>query len=247
MSQALSANEKICLFNLENLSEIKVREFMLHELQKDIEEQKLYISQRLKHSQKDLYIKLLHQSFRNKDIEYLFIEANPYELPQGGGTSTITAYAKDKNMEPVEGKDLWLECDAGTLSNTGYFITDKNGKIRTTLSTDKQSIVEVKYKSLTESVTIKIKEAKPPISSFVYSPSNLYSGDTVYFNAEESSDDDGYIVTYKWNFGDGTTGTGKTISHVYTVSEEKTFYVTLKVKDNDGNETVSKQQITIKI
>ena len=40
---------------------------------------------------------------------------------------------------------------------------------------------------------------------------------TVVFNAAGSSDpnNDGGIVSYNWNFGDGTTGTGEMLSHTY--------------------------------
>lgn len=52
-------------------------------------------------------------------------------------------------------------------------------------------------------------------------------------SAEKSFDLDGDITKYNWDFGDGTTGSGKTTSHVYTSSGDYTIKLT--VTDNDGN------------
>jgi parallel beta-helix repeat protein len=52
-------------------------------------------------------------------------------------------------------------------------------------------------------------------------------------SAEKSFDLDGDITKYIWDFGDGTTGSGKTTTHVYTSSGDYTIKLT--VTDNDGN------------
>ena len=44
---------------------------------------------------------------------------------------------------------------------------------------------------------------------------------------------DGEIVSYHWDFGDGTTGTGKNIEHTY--SSAGTYNVTLTITDEFGN------------
>ena len=55
---------------------------------------------------------------------------------------------------------------------------------------------------------------------------------SVGFSGNLSFDSDGSIVSYLWNFGDGTTGAGSTATHVYNISGNYT--VTLTVIDNDG-------------
>lgn len=77
----------------------------------------------------------------------------------------------------------------------------------------------------------------PPVASFY---SNA-TGTWVDFNASGSYDPDGSIVSYAWNFGDGTTGTGVTTSHVFPY--EGYFTVTLTVTDNTGKVGQSVQSV----
>jgi subtilisin family serine protease len=56
--------------------------------------------------------------------------------------------------------------------------------------------------------------------------------ETVSFDGSGSSDLDGTIMTYDWDFGDGTTETGKTTTYVYLTAE--TYTVTLTVTDDEG-------------
>ncbi len=62
-----------------------------------------------------------------------------------------------------------------------------------------------------------------------------YSGTTgvaVSFSSAGSTDSDGSIASYDWDFGDGNTSSAANPSHTYTAAG--TFNVTLTVKDNDG-------------
>ena len=54
----------------------------------------------------------------------------------------------------------------------------------------------------------------------------------INFDGKDSFDLDGNIVSYSWNFGDGTTGTGSSTKHVYSTNGNYT--VTLTVTDNEG-------------
>jgi len=51
------------------------------------------------------------------------------------------------------------------------------------------------------------------------------------------------IVSYEWDFGDGTTGTGVTANHTYT--NLGTYTVTLSVKDEAGNIDTCSITITV--
>jgi large repetitive protein len=52
----------------------------------------------------------------------------------------------------------------------------------------------------------------------------------IIFDGSKSSDKDGKIVNYSWNFGDGTTATGKKVTHEYLMPGK--YSVVLKVEDD---------------
>jgi|GEM_PF-893146 large repetitive protein len=65
-------------------------------------------------------------------------------------------------------------------------------------------------------------------------------------NEAASYDPDGTIVTYGWDFGDGTTDSGATVQHTYTTLEAvKVFIVTLTITDDDGNSATATQTIEV--
>jgi len=91
------------------------------------------------------------------DIAYLFISADPMELPQTGGKSDISVLAVDEEMQPIAGKNIWLETTAGSLSGNGIYTTGNNGYVNATLSTDMTATVTAKYKELSSSVIVTVE------------------------------------------------------------------------------------------
>ena len=94
--------------------------------------------------------------------------------------------------------------------------------------------------SKTVDVTVLPPATQPPVASFTLSTSNL----TALFNASASSDPDGTIAAYAWNFGDGSAaGTGVNPSHAYSAAG--TYSVTLTVTDNLGATGTKTQSVTV--
>jgi len=67
-------------------------------------------------------------------------------------------------------------------------------------------------------------------------PYNAYVNNLVSFDASESYDSDGSIVSYYWDFGDGNSETGISVNHVYESSGEYTVELTVT---DDGDQPSS--------
>ena len=71
-------------------------------------------------------------------------------------------------------------------------------------------------------------------------------GEVLNFNGTGSSDSDGTIVSYEWNFGDGElVANGVNVNHSY--ANDGTFTVTLTVEDDDGATHSDEAVVTINI
>jgi uncharacterized cupredoxin-like copper-binding protein/N-acetylneuraminic acid mutarotase len=82
----------------------------------------------------------------------------------------------------------------------------------------------------TVSIVVTVDTVKP--TAVAGEDQTVNAGAMASFDASASSDDVA-IVSYEWDFGDGTTGTGETTTHIYT--DPGTFTVTLTVRDAAGN------------
>jgi parallel beta-helix repeat protein len=78
-----------------------------------------------------------------------------------------------------------------------------------------------------ENITI-----QPPIANFSYTPHNPFVNQTITFDGSNSTDPDGNVTEYTWDFGDDTNGTGKLSTHSYLATGN--YSVTLTVQDNHG-------------
>jgi PKD repeat protein len=96
---------------------------------------------------------------------------------------------------------------------------------------------------LTRSVTV--AAPTPPVASFTISPTPAPTNVDVFFNASQSraAGPGRTIVSYAWNFGDGSTASGVTASHRY--SGAGVFTVMLTVIDDAQATTQVTQNLTV--
>jgi PKD repeat protein/C1A family cysteine protease len=66
---------------------------------------------------------------------------------------------------------------------------------------------------------------------------------TVSFNGSGSSDPDGTLVSWAWNFGDGAGASGQTASHTYTSAGN--YIATLTVTDDKGGTSETTEAIAV--
>jgi len=70
-----------------------------------------------------------------------------------------------------------------------------------------------------------------PEADFIYLPTNPTTQDVINFN-DTSTDMDGYIVSWSWDFGDGNSSTKQNATHKYV--NNGYYNITLKINDNYG-------------
>jgi len=112
------------------------------------------------------------------------------------------------------------------------------------VDSDGDGVFELTFTSdseLTRDEFLLLSDITKPVAN-AGSNQTVYVGATITFDAGGSSDNIG-IVSYEWDFGDGTTGTGKTANHTYANSG--TYIVTLTVKDAAGNSDTDSITVTV--
>ncbi len=87
------------------------------------------------------------------------------------------------------------------------------------------------------------QENQPPTAAISTDAQQPSTGDIISFDGAGSSDPDGTIELYQWNFGDGVNATGDSVQHAF--GEKDTYTVTLTVVDNYGNTATATRQITV--
>jgi len=80
------------------------------------------------------------------------------------------------------------------------------------------------------------EENKPPVAD-AGGPYQGVTNQTITFDGSGSTDQDGYIVNYTWDFGDNTTG--YSIKPIHSYNTSGLYDITLTVKDDDGLTNIS--------
>ncbi|WP_323675501.1 S8 family serine peptidase [Halorubellus sp. PRR65] len=102
--------------------------------------------------------------------------------------------------------------------------------------------------SSTNAISVTVEEGddgdnQAPTVSIDAGATTIPVGAEVEFDGSASSDSDGSIESYAWDFGDGTTDTTATVMHAYDQAGEYT--VSLTVTDDDGASSTKSLDVTV--
>jgi chitodextrinase len=126
-------------------------------------------------------------------------------------------------------------------TNAGYSV-DSDSEIQATVpsgaTTGPISVTTPSGTAISSSSFTVIVNA-PPVARFSFSCSAL----TCSYDGTASSDPDGTIRAYSWDFGDGTGGSGQTATRVY--GQASSYTVTLTVTDNAGATATASHAVTL--
>jgi PKD repeat protein len=82
-----------------------------------------------------------------------------------------------------------------------------------------------------------------PTVQFTVSPAVASKNSDVTFDASRTTDRDGSVASYQWDFGDGKSAGGKIVTHKYTGAG--TFNVKLNATDNRGASNISSRSLEV--
>jgi hypothetical protein len=145
--------------------------------------------------------------------------------------------------EPVSAQFAATDPDGDALSYT-VPLTPERGTVTVdgasftytpnSFSGTESFIYQVGDGAATDSATVTVRVNGAPTAAVTASSQSLNTGESVTFDANESSDADGTVVSYEWDVdGDGTfERTGETVVHAFETGGSQA--VTVRVTDDDG-------------
>jgi hypothetical protein len=195
-------------------------------------------------------------------INTITLRANPGNVGPAGGTVTLVASVVTESGLGVSGVPVTFNTDGGTLA-ASTVTTDSAGEARTTLTTNRQTVVSATSGTKTSgNVTITVRSG--PILTFTCAPASgtgncaaVQAGAnntaTVVFTIARATDSSG-LRTATIDFGDGTSqslgslGSSTTISHTYagpTSTTPRTYTAVVQATDINGETTSATVTVTV--
>jgi PKD repeat protein len=152
----------------------------------------------------------------------------------------------------VAGTTNWSDTGGAFLDGTNLYLTSRstgnlrriswvNGVPGTTSTTVSGPAVDGKDWRGRAVFLSTVAANVPPTAAFTVSCGGL----SCTVDASGSTDSDGSITSYAWTFGDGTTGTGASVTHAYGAAG--TYSIGLTVTDNRGGSGSTSQPVTVSV
>ena len=173
-------------------------------------------------------------SVNNVDPVLVSVTASPSELPSTGGASVITVVATDVAgaADPLTysfdcSGDNTFEIKTGDRFATCTFTGANTGDNVVNVHVD-DGDGGIASSSVTVRVSVVVENQRPTARA-----------------GGESTDADGRIINYKWDFGDETSDEGPNPVQTHVYADNGTFTVRLTVTDNEGATGDATLQVTV--
>jgi PKD repeat protein len=110
---------------------------------------------------------------------------------------------------------------------------------------DTQALYVIRFGDFDPVIRIRYTDVlnQPPLAIFAVDDRAYVTGEIVTFDAGNSSDPDLDDLTFEWDFGDGTTSTDQSPTHIYKSKGE--YRVTLTVTDSKGQSQQSSESVIV--
>ena len=158
------------------------------------------------------------------------ISPNPAEE---GAPVVFSGAGTDEDGDIIAYK--WTSSIDGVIGSDNSFTTSSLSAGTHTITLQVQDNAEAWSNQVSEVLVIEADQANPENQPPVAHAGGKYLGSTneaLLFDGSQSIDTDGTIVTYLWDFDDGTTSTEQSPSHVF--EEPGNYSVVLTVTDDYG-------------
>ena len=178
------------------------------------------------------------------------VTASPAQLPRDGSSqSVVTVTVRDASNRAVDGQGMTVAADIGTVSQD-TIVTSSDGRASFTYtapspaavgSSARVQVIPISTRGdavVPRFVTITLtgpSNSTAPTPDFSFSPTSPVLRQTVAFDASNTTDEGGECndsCTYAWDFGDGSTASGRLVTHQFTAV--RTYPVRLTVTDDVG-------------
>jgi len=97
--------------------------------------------------------------------------------------------------------------------------------------------------TFSSSSAFSVGDNRAPVARFFFAPHTLFRDTNLRFDASASSDPDGNINNYFWQFGDNRSATGRVVNHKFNSTGK--FQVTLTVTDNRNTSAQTTQLLVL--
>ena len=164
-------------------------------------------------------------------------EAGPDQTVNEDTVVTFDGSGSYDNVGVVNYTWTFVDGDLKTLTGvTATYVFNTLGSYVVTLN-----VTDAAGNWATDDVAIMVLDVTGPVAN-AGQDQTVSQGTSVTLDGSNSTDNVG-VVSYEWNFGDGTSGTGVSVTHIY--ANAGTYNVTLTVKDAAGNSATDSITITV--